>query len=181
VTERAKPAAEAPRPPVPPPQSSERLGREFAPPDAPRPITLRWLAILGGLVVGYGASVGLGFLLARMGQAENLSLVPLVQFGALFLGGAVAGWWAMASRAAPSRAAPSRAAPRGSGFINGVAVAVAFIVVWAIQNAIYESWLAETYGPLALPRMNMGGIILGDLLNLTAAAFGGALAERMRG
>ncbi|HEX2187165.1 MAG TPA: hypothetical protein VHN78_16860, partial [Chloroflexota bacterium] len=153
-----------------------RLGRELAPPGAPRAITLRWLAILGGLVVGYGASVGLGFLLARMGQAENLSLVPLVQFGALFLGGAVAGWWAMASRAAPSRAAP-----RGSGFINGVAVAVAFIVVWAIQNAIYESWLAETYGPLALPRMNMGGIILGDLLNLTAAAFGGALAERMRG
>jgi hypothetical protein len=171
VTEGAKPAAEAPPPPAPPPQSGERLGTGFAPPDAPRTITLRWLAILGGLVVGYGASVGLGFLLARMGQAENLSLVPLVQFVALFLGGAVAGWWATARRASP----------RGSGFINGVAVAVAFIVVWAIQNAIYESWLAETYGPLALPRMNMGGIILGDLLNLTAAAFGGALAERMRG
>jgi hypothetical protein len=62
--------------------------------------------------------------------------------------------------------------------MNGVAVAVAFIAVWAIQNALLEARLVREYGPLALPRMNMGGIILGDLLHLCAAAFGGWLSER---
>ncbi|MGH2351355.1 MAG: hypothetical protein ACRDJN_07035 [Chloroflexota bacterium] len=132
-------------------------------PDAPRTITLRWGAILGGLAVAYIASVAFGVLLARVGQAGNLSVVPLVQFVALFAGGYVAGRWAGVS-----------------GFMNGVVVAVAFIAVWAVQNGILEARLVHEYGPLALPRMNMGGIILGDLLNLSAAALGGWLAERKR-
>jgi hypothetical protein len=65
--------------------------------------------------------------------------------------------------------------------MNGVAVAVGFIAVWAVQNAVQESWLVQSYGPLALPRMNIPGILLGDLLTLSAAAAGGWLAERGQG
>lgn len=127
----------------------------------PRPIRLRWGSIVGGLVVSYLISVALGVVLAGTGLASNISLLPILQFIALFAGGYVAGRWAGVS-----------------GFMNGVAVAVAFIVVWAAQNALLEARLVQENGPLALPRMNMGGIILGDLLNLSAAAFGGWLSER---
>lgn len=102
-----------------------------------------------------------GVILARLGLAENLAALPAVQAVALFVGGYIAGRWAGAS-----------------GFWNGVAVAVAFIAVWAVLNPIYEAQLVREHGPLALPRMNMGGIILGDLLNLIPAAFGGLVAER---
>jgi hypothetical protein len=114
--------------------------------------------------VAYVASVSMGVLLARAGLAGNLTFFPLVQFLALFAGGYVAGRWAGVS-----------------GFMNGVAVAVGFIVVWAVQNALLESRLVDEYGPLALPPMNIPGILLGDLLNLSAAAFGGWIAERKRG
>ena len=60
-------------------------------------------------------------------------------------------------------------------------MAIGFIVVWAAQNAILEARLVDEYGPLALPRMNIPGILLGDFLNLSAAAFGGWIAERKRG
>jgi hypothetical protein len=127
-------------------------------------ITLKWFAILGGLAVSYIASVAMGVVLARTGLAGNLTLFPFVQFLALFAGGYVAGRWAGVS-----------------GFMNGVAVAVAFIVVWAVQNAVQEARLVDEFGPLALPRMNIPGILLGDVLNLSAAAFGGWLADRKRG
>ena len=129
----------------------------------PRPITLRWGAIAGGLVVAYLCSVACGVVLAAAGLGRNLSVIPLVQFVALFAGGYVAGRWAGVS-----------------GFMNGVAVAVGWIVVWAAQNAVFEARLVQEHGPLALPRMNMGGIILGDLLNLSAAALGGWLGEGKR-
>jgi len=143
-----------------------------APPDAAPSIRMRWGAVLGGLAVAYIASVALGLLLARLGLASNLSALPLVQFLALFLGGYVAGRWAV------GRAERGTGSLRGTGFMNGVAVAVGFIAVWAVQNAVQESWLVQTYGPLALPRMNIPGIMLGDLLSLSAAAAGGWLAER---
>jgi hypothetical protein len=125
---------------------------------------LRWGAILGGLVVAYLLSVALGVVLARTGLAGNLSVIPLVQFTALFTGGYFAGRWAGTS-----------------GFMNGVVVAVVWIGAWAVQNAFFEARLVQEHGPLALPRMNMAGIILGDLLNLCAAAFGGWLSERRSG
>ena len=142
-----------------------------ATPGAPRTISLKWKAVLGGLAVAYIASVAMGVLLARVGQAGNLSALPLVQFLGLFAGGYVAGRWAQGR---------GRSGPLVSGFMNGVAVAVAFIVVWAVQNAVQEAWLVQEYGPVALPRMNMGGIILGDVLLLSAAALGGWIAERKR-
>ena len=133
-------------------------------PEGQRTFTLKWPAILGGLAVAYVASVSMGVLLARAGLAGSLTFYPLVQFLALFAGGYVAGRWAGVS-----------------GFMNGVSVAVGFIVVWAVQNALLESRLVNEYGPLALPPMNIPGILLGDLLNLSAAAFGGWIAERKRG
>ena len=75
----------------------------------------------------------MGVLLAKTGLAGNLTLFPFVQFSALFAGGYVAGRWAGVS-----------------GFMNGVAVAVAFIVVWAVQNAVQEAQLVDRFGPLAL-------------------------------
>jgi hypothetical protein len=138
---------------------------------AQRTLALKWPAILGGLAVAYVASVAMGVLMARAGLAGNLALFPFVQFLALFCGGYVAGRWA-------GRGSGEK---RPSGFLQGVAVAIGFIVVWAAQNAILEARLVDEYGPLALPRMNIPGILLGDFLNLSAAAFGGWIAERKRG
>lgn len=129
--------------------------------DEPQAIHVRPGAVLAGTVLAYGAMVAGGYVLARTGIGTDLFMQPMVQFLALLLGGFVAGKVAGTS-----------------GFINGVAVAVVFIVIWAVQNALWEARLVQENGPLALPRMNMGGIILGDLLNLSAAAFGGWLSER---
>ncbi len=114
-----------------------------------------------GIVVSYLLAAGFGYGLARLGLVPAFDPLPLLQFVALFAGGFIAGRLAGVS-----------------GFMNGVAVAVAFIVVWAILNAISDARMVQAYGPLALPPMNMAGVMLGDLLNLTAAAFGGWLGER---
>ena len=124
-------------------------------------ITFRWGAIAAGVVLSYALSLLFGFALARAGLAGSIAWLPMAQFVALLAGGFLAGRWAGVS-----------------GFMNGVSVAVAFIVVWAIGNGLYEARLVQENGPLALPTMNMGGIVLGDFLNLSAAAFGGWLAER---
>jgi hypothetical protein len=124
-------------------------------------IRLRWGAIAAGVITSYLLAVALGFGLARAGLADGVAWLPLAQFLALFAGGLLAGRLAGTS-----------------GFMNGAAVAVAFIVVWAAGSALYEAWLVREYGPLVLPRMNIGGIILGDVLNLSAAAFGGWLGHK---
>ena len=105
----------------------------------------------------------LSLALGATGLADQFYLLPLVQFIALYTGGFAAG-----------RVAPS------AGFINGVAVAVLFIIVWAVLNAVNEARLVQEAGPAALPKMNMGGIVIGDLLNLVPAAFGGWFAERRK-
>jgi hypothetical protein len=127
-------------------------------------LALRWTAIVPGVLVAYLLSFGFGFLLARLGLAGQFEWLPIGQFLSLFVGGYLAGRWAGTS-----------------GFMNGVSVAVAFIVVWALGNAFYEARLVQDFGPAALPRMNLLGIVLGDILNLSAAAFGGWLAERKGG
>jgi hypothetical protein len=124
-------------------------------------ISFRWGAIVAGVALSYLLALLFGYGLARAGLAGEIVWLPIGQFLALFAGGFLAGKWAGVS-----------------GFMNGVAVAIAFIVVWAVGNSLYEARLVQENGPLALPAMNMGGIILGDFLNLSAAAFGGWLAER---
>jgi hypothetical protein len=128
---------------------------------APRPIKLQVVPIAGGILLAFLLLRLLGFFAASSGLAAQLYVLPAIQFAALFAGGYLAGRLATVS-----------------GFMNGVAVAVVYIVVWAILNAVHEAQLVQEAGPAALPRMNMGGIIIGDLLNLVPAAFGGWLAER---
>ena len=124
-------------------------------------VTFRWRAIAAGVVLSYLLAVAIGYALARTGLASSFIWYPLSQFAALFAGGY------LSARIAGV-----------SGFMNGVAVAIAFIVVWALGNSLSEARLVQENGPLALPPMNMGGIVLGDFLNLSAAAFGGWLADR---
>ena len=126
-------------------------------------LRLQLLPIAVGTLVSFLLIRLLSTALEATGLSQQLFLLPLVQFVALYSGGFSAGRVA-----------------RGSGFINGVAVAVVYIVVWAILNAVNEARLVEEAGPAALPRMNMGGIIIGDLLNLIPAAFGGWLAEKRK-
>lgn len=144
---------------VPPRRTALRMSEEAN----PRPIKLRLGAITGGAVVAYIVSVALGVILSVTGIGYQFYLLPLAQFIALYTGGYIAGRWAGVS-----------------GFMNGVCVAILWIIIWAVQNALLEARLVEEAGPAALPRMNMGGIVLGDLLNLSAAAFGGWMAERRR-
>ncbi len=132
-------------------------------------MTLRWLAIAIGVALAYGLQVGGGYLAAATGLVRDpsaelggeFSALPILQFACL----------AIASYAAGRIAGVA-------GFLNGVAVGVAFIVVWAGLNAWQESQLVLAYGPLALPAMNLGGVVLGDVLILSAAAFGGWLSDR---
>ena len=130
--------------------------------DSPR-IKLQLLPIAVGTLVAFLLLRLLSTALDASGVGQQFFLLPLVQFVSLYTGGFAAGRLA-----------------HGSGFMNGVAVAVVYIVVWAILNAVNEARLVQEAGPAALPRMNMGGIIIGDLLNLVPAAFGGWFAEKRK-
>ncbi|NCA13844.1 MAG: hypothetical protein EBS89_06875 [Proteobacteria bacterium] len=141
-------------------------------PTADRPMTLKWLAIAIGVAVAYGLQVGGGYLAASVGivrdpsaeLAGEFSALPILQFASLTIAAYVAGRLAGVA-----------------GFLNGVAVGVAFIVVWAALNAYQESELVREFGPLALPAMNLPGVVLGDALILSSAAFGGWLSDRWTG
>jgi len=138
------------------------LAADRAERDSPQ-IRLQLLPIAVGTLVAFLLLRLFSSGLETTALGQHVFLLPLVQFVALYSGGFGAGRIA-----------------NGSGFINGVAVAVVFIVVWAILNAVNEARLVQEAGPAALPRMNMGGIIIGDLLNLIPAAFGGWLAEKRK-
>jgi hypothetical protein len=128
-----------------------------------RPIRLEPLPIAAGVILSFLLLRLLGMAAAASGLATEYYVLPLIQFAALFAGGFLSGRIASVS-----------------GFMNGVVVAVVYIVVWAGLNAVSEAQLVQEAGAAALPKMNMGGIVIGDLLNLIPAAFGGWLAERGR-
>jgi hypothetical protein len=121
------------------------------------------LPIAAGVILSFLLLRLLGMAAAASGLATEYYVLPLIQFAALFAGGFLSGRIASVS-----------------GFMNGVVVAVVYIVVWAGLNAVSEAQLVQEAGAAALPKMNMGGIVIGDLLNLIPAAFGGWLAERGR-
>ena len=81
-------------------------------------------------------------------------------FAAMFVGGFVAG--KIAGRL---------------GVIQGVAMAVIFILIGASIKAYVEIDLATKFGPQVLGPMDMGGLILGDLIHLVGACAGGWLAD----
>ena len=135
-------------------------------------MTLKWLAIVIGVAIAYGLQVGGGYVAASIGivrdpsaeLAGEFSALPILQFASLTIAAYLAGRMAGVA-----------------GFLNGVAVGVAFIVVWAALNAYQESELVREFGPLALPAMNLPGVVLGDVLILSSAAFGGWLSDRWTG
>jgi hypothetical protein len=121
---------------------------------------IRWPAVLLGFVVAALIGMGLGTAAGRMFGVENPGTLASLEFFALVAGGYVAG--RLGGRV---------------GVMHGVAVAVIFILVAASIKAWWEIDLATRYGPQVLGPMDMGGLILGDLVHLTGACVGGWLAD----
>jgi hypothetical protein len=122
---------------------------------------IRWSAVLVGFVVAALLGVLLGTLARQVAGVENPGTLASLEFVALMAGGYVAG--RLGGRV---------------GVIHGVAVAAIFILVAASIKAWWEIDLATRFGPGVLGPMDMGGLILGDLVHLTGACVGGWLADR---
>jgi hypothetical protein len=120
---------------------------------------IRWPAVLAGfaVAVGFGLLLGQG---AALASIENPGTRASLEFLALVAGGYVAG--RLAGRV---------------GVMQGMAVAVLFILVAASYKAWVEIDLATKYGPHVLGPMDMGGLVLGDLIHLTGAWVGGWLSD----
>ena len=120
---------------------------------------IRWRAVLLGFVVSLVLSLALGALSATSVEG-NLGAQAALLFVSLFAGGFAAGSYA-----------------GRFGVIQGVAVAIIFILIGASMKAWAEIDLATRFGPHVLGSMDMGGLILGDLVHLTGAFCGGWLAD----
>ena len=121
---------------------------------------IRWPAVGVGLLVAILLSFGSGLALGRAPIDENPGILAVPSFLALFAGGYAAARLA-----------------RRAGLAHGVAVAVVYIFVAASIKALQELVLAYQWGPFAIGPMNMGGLLLGDLIHLSAGTLGGWLAE----
>src|SRR5439155_3769218 len=124
---------------------------------------IRWPAVLLGFVVAALLGVLLGTAARQIAGVENPGTLASLEFFALMAGGYVAG--RLGGRV---------------GVIQGVAVAAIFILVAASIKAWWEIDLASRFGPGVLGPMDMGGLILGDLVHLTGACVGGWLADFQR-
>ena len=122
---------------------------------------ISWKGVAIGSLVALGISMTLGNLTAGALQT-NLGAQASMLFGAMFVGGLVAG--KIAGR---------------MGVIQGVAMAVIFIVIGALMKAYTEIDLATQFGPQVLGPMDMGGLILGDLVYLGGGFMGGWLADTL--
>jgi hypothetical protein len=120
---------------------------------------ISWKGVLAGGVTALAISIALGLMTADALET-NLGARAAMLFGAMFVGGFVAGKVA-----------------GGFGVIQGVAIAVIFILVGASIKAYVEIDLATKFGPNVLGPMDMGGLILGDLVHLIGACTGGWLAD----
>src|SRR5262245_15603900 len=117
---------------------------------------IRWPAVGAGFLLAVVLSFGAGVLLGRVPIDENPGVLAVPSFIALFAGGYVAA-----------------RIGRGAGPAHGMAVAVVYIFVAASIKALQEMVLAYQWGPFAIGPMNMGGLLLGDLIHLCAATLGG--------
>ncbi|MGE3271588.1 MAG: hypothetical protein AB7P40_22750 [Chloroflexota bacterium] len=120
-----------------------------------------WKGVLIGSAVTLGLGLALGALTAETLET-NLGARASMMFAAMFVGAFVAG--KIAGR---------------MGVIQGVAMAVIFIVVGASLKAYAEIDLATKYGHQVLGPMDMGGLILGDLIHLVGGFTGGWLADTL--
>jgi hypothetical protein len=122
---------------------------------------LRWLAVALGCVVGLGMEVALQDLAPRLGIAP-IGLVPyLIELVALLLGGYVAGHFSPAWPA-----------------LHGALAASAYILVSATIETIQE---ALTFGSVVLRPIDLGDLVIRDVIALVAASLGAALAARLAG
>jgi len=124
---------------------------------------ISWKGVAIGSLVALGISMTLGRLTAPILET-NLGAQASMLFASMFIGGLVAG--KIAGR---------------MGVIQGVAMAVIFILIGASLKAYVEIDLATQYGPQVLGPMDMGGLILGDLVHLLGACTGGWLADSLWG
>lgn len=122
---------------------------------------ISWKAVVAGSLTALVLSLGLGALTAQSLET-NLGARAAMMFAAMFVGGFVAG----------------KVAGR-FGVIQGVAMAVIFILIGASIKAYAEIDLATRFGPHVLGPMDMGGLILGDLIHLGGAFAGGWLADSL--
>ena len=122
-----------------------------------------WRGVMLGFGTAAGLAAGLGMVGAQLGWQDDLGRAASLEFVALLVGGYVAG-----------------RQPGRVGVIQGLAVATIFILVAASIKAWVEIDLAGRYGPHVLGPMDMGGLILGDLIHLTAACAGGWLADTQK-
>ena len=124
---------------------------------------IRWPAVLLGFAVAALLGMLFGTVASRLVGLDNPGALASLEFVALVAGGYVAGRLS-----------------NHVGVMQGVAVAVMFILVSASIKAWWEIDLASRFGPQALGPMDMGGLILGDLVHLTGACFGGWIADSRR-
>jgi len=122
---------------------------------------ISWKGVAVGSLVALALSMTLGRLTAPTLET-NLGAQASMLFGSMFVGGLVAG--KIAGR---------------MGVIQGVAMAVIFILIGASIKAYAEIDLATKFGPQVLGPMDMGGLILGDLVHLVGACTGGWLADSL--
>jgi hypothetical protein len=121
---------------------------------------IRWTAVGIGFLVTLAMSFVSGLALGRVPIDENPGILAVPSFLALFGGSYVAA-----------------RIGRQAGVLHGVAVAVAYIFTAASIKALQELVLASQWGPFAIGPMNMGGLLLGDLIHLAAGSLGGWLGE----
>jgi hypothetical protein len=122
---------------------------------------ISWKGVAVGSLVTLALGLGLGALTASSLET-NLGARAAMMFAAMFVGALVAGL--IAGR---------------MGVIQGVAMAVIFIVIGASLKAYTEIDLATKFGPQVLGPMDMGGLILGDLIHLGGGFAGGWLADTL--
>jgi hypothetical protein len=122
---------------------------------------ISWKGVAAGMAVTLTLSLGLGWALAGY-IGTNLGAQASLLFAAMFVGGLVAG--KIAGRL---------------GAMQGVAMAVIFIIIGASWKAYNEIDLATQFGPQVLGPMDMGGLILGDLVYLVGGWTGGWLADSL--
>jgi hypothetical protein len=124
---------------------------------------IRWPAVLAGFVVAALLGVLLGRAASVLAGVENPGTLATLEFVALLAGGYLAG--RLGGQV---------------GVMQGVAVAVLFILVAASYKAWVEISMVSRFGPQVLGPMDMGGLILGDLIHLSGACLGGWLADVQR-
>ena len=124
---------------------------------------IRWPAVLLGFIVAALLGMLLGRAASALAGVENPGELAMLEFVALLVGGYLAG--RLGGQV---------------GVMQGVAVAVLFILVAASYKAWVEISLVSRFGPQVLGPMDMGGLILGDLIHLSGACLGGWLADIQR-